>query len=68
MLENLFIYEIDGGEIYGVVQADDAISARQKVEAAYERHCNGEVLSIRIYEQSGNWFPDAPDVLEVYSV
>ncbi len=68
MLENLYIYEIDGGEIYGVVYADDVVSARKKVETAYQNHCNGEILSIRIYEPAGNWFPDAPDVLEVYSI
>lgn len=68
-MENMWLYEIKG-ESWGVVIADSIEEAEKKVRGAYKKHdsdYNADTpVIIKNKEDDGNWFPDAPDVIEVY--
>lgn len=68
-MDNIWIYEV-WGESWGVVKANSRKEAEEKVREAYRKHDTGyseyrPVVIKSIYEDN-NWFPDCPDVLEVY--
>lgn len=54
----------------GVVIADSKEEAEQKVRKAYKKHDSGysedTQVIIKNKNDEGNWFEDAPDVLEVF--
>ena len=69
-MENIWIYEV-WGESWGIVKANSRKEAEEKVREAYRKHDTGwwdesrTVIIKSIYEDD-RWFPDCPDVLEVY--
>lgn len=54
----------------GVVIAKDKDEAEEKVRNAYEKHDSlydeNRPIIIKSKEDSGNWFSDSSDVLEVF--
>lgn len=68
-MENIWLYEILG-ESWGVVIAKDKNEAEEKVRNAYEKHDSlydeNRPIIIKSKEDTGNWFSDSPDVLEVF--
>ena len=67
-MKNIWVYEILG-ESWGVVKADNKEEAEQKVREAYKKHDTGynEDTPVIINDKdNGNWFADAPDVIEVF--
>ena len=74
MMDNIYIYEILDEEVYGIVIASSKEEAERKVKEAYKKHSSdhGEytviIMDKKEYEENNRWFPDSPDVLEVYSL
>ena len=71
-MDNIFIYEILG-ESWGIVIALSKKEAEQKVRESYKKHDTGYneyqpiiIMNKKEYESNSNWFPDSPDVLEVF--
>jgi len=68
-MDDIWLYEISG-ESWGVVKAETRESAKAKVREAYKKHdtqyCANTPIIIKSKEEDGNWFSDAPDVLEVF--
>lgn len=67
-MKNIWLYEILG-ESWGVVKADTKEEAEQKVREAYKKHDTGydeDTPVIIKSKDNGNWFADAPDVIEVF--
>ena len=68
-MENIWLYEIFG-ESWGVVKAKNKEEAEYKVKEAYRKHDTSfnehTPIIIKSYNEENNWFPDSPDVLEVY--
>lgn len=67
-MENIWLYEILG-ESWGVVKADTKEEAEKKVREAYKKHDTGydeDATVIIKNKDNGNWFADAPDVIEVF--
>lgn len=69
-MENIWLYEV-WDESWGIVKANSRKEAEEKVREAYRKHDTSwwdesrTVIIKSIYEDD-RWFPDCPDVLEVY--
>ena len=71
-MDNIYMYEILG-ESWGIVIASSKEEAEQKVRESYKKHDSDYdehspvyIMDKKEYEANNNWFPDSPDVLEVF--
>ena len=68
-IEGLYAYRIEHLAV-GIVQAKSYDDAREKVKAAYLKHCNEynpeyDFIELKEIAENDSWFSDNPDVVEI---